>query len=101
MAFNEISSVNMDTECMGGRELAYVEKKCSENEVHVFALGQSSKAIATDSDQHTSWGFHLQTLEKPRVRTMTYAFIIDWLNSSAIPGEAALFSASPAAKSFW
>ena len=57
MAYNEISSVNIDTECMGGRELAYVEKICSENEVHVFALGQSSKATATDSDQHSSLGF--------------------------------------------
>ena len=97
----EISYVDMDAECMGGSDLAHVEIICSEEDVHVFALGTSSKAIATDSDQPSSWGFSLADLREAQSRDIDLCFIIDWLNSSAVPGEAALFSASPAAKSFW
>ena len=44
---------------MGASDLANVMIICSENEVHVFALGQST---VTDSDQPSSWGFSLADL---------------------------------------
>ena len=97
----EISCVDMDAECMGASNLAHVVIICSENEVHVFVLGLSSNATATDSDQPSSWGFSLADLREAHSRDNDLCFIIDWLNSSAVPGEMALFSASQAAKSFW
>ena len=72
---------------------------CSENEVHV--LGKSSKATATDSDQPFSWGFSLADRREALIKDNKQCFSIDWLSRSAVPLEAALFSASPVAKSFW
>ena len=97
----QISCVDMDAECLVGRHWAHVEIIFSENEVHVFALGQFCKATATDSNQHSSWGFSLADLREAQSKDNALCFIIDWLNSSAVPKESAMFSYSPGAKSFW
>ena len=46
------------------------------------------------------WVFSFAYLREAQSKDNDLCFIKDWLNSSAVPGEGALFSYSPAASGF-
>ena len=99
----ELSGFTGDAEMMDQLEHSvHTEVIFRDGEVHVLAVGTEGGEDNSELTYKAScWGFSLEDLREAQAKGQDLQFILEWLQSSAMPRQGDLFIANPAAKAYW